>query len=66
MTSNFGAGVSTHLDSNLEVAPKKIASSISNVVGILANIIGIPPGLSSWGHKEFQIYFIFYGNSILI
>lgn len=64
--SNFGAGASANIDSNLGRTAKD--SALGFIKGFdLANIIGILPGPSSWGsHKEFQIYFILHGNSILI
>lgn len=66
--SNFGAGASANINSNLGTTAKDTDLDFIKGFEDLANIIiGILPGPSSWGsNKEFQIYFILHGNSILI
>ena len=55
--SNFGAGASANIDSNLGTTAKNPAL---NFVNYLANIIGIPPAPSSWGLTRSFKYILYY------
>lgn len=58
--SNFGAGASANIDSNLGTTAKNPALDFIKSFNDLANIIGILPAPSSWGLTRSFKYISYY------
>lgn len=58
--SNFGAGSSANIDSNLGITAKNTALDFIKGLDDMANIIGILPGPSSWGLIRSFKYILYY------